>query len=126
MRVRKSLGLTGLLLLFVAAAAAADISGKWTAQILAPSGDRQLTTTFTFKVEGSTVTGMVHGPQGELPISDGKIRGDSVTFNVLMNIGPNRVKMLYDGKINGDEIDFISKPEGGERSDQYVAKRSTS
>jgi hypothetical protein len=118
----------GVLLLLagsLAAAAANDISGKWTAQtLLGPSGSEQpVPTTFTFQVEGGKLTGSVESPRGNNEILDGKVDGDSITFSVLATINNSRVKMFYDGRMTADGIDFISKFQGGDRSDHFLAKR---
>ena len=47
-------------------AAAADISGKWKAEFTSPDGTPR-TNTFTFKVEGTKLTGTVAGSQDETP-----------------------------------------------------------
>ncbi len=52
--------------IFAMIAAAADINGKWRAEFTTPDGT-QRTNTFTFKVEGDNVTGIVAGSQDETP-----------------------------------------------------------
>jgi hypothetical protein len=117
-----------LLAACLAAAPTTDIAGKWSAEtLLGPSGaETKLPTTFTFKVEGSKLTGTVHTPRGDFEILDGKIDGESITFHAMVSVGSNRLKLLYDGRITADGIDFISKFEGGDRSDQFLATRSAS
>ncbi len=112
----------------LAAAQAADIGGRWTAEtLLGPSGsETRLPTTFTFKVDGEKVTGTVHTPRGDFEILDGKIDGDSIKFSALVSVGSNRLKLLYDGRITADGIDFLSKFEGGDRSDHFLATRPRS
>lgn len=109
----------------LAAAATTDITGRWTAQtLMGPSGsETPVPTTFTFKVEGDKLTGTVNSPRGTFEILDGKVAGDSIRFNVLVTASNNRFKMLYDGRITADGIDFISKIEGGDRSDHFLARR---
>lgn len=98
-------------------ALAADISGKWTAQVPGRGGEPQ-ETTFTFKVDGGALTGMMVVPQGERPLSEGKVSGDSVSFAVETQRG----KMQYTGTVTGDEIKF--KREGGQgQAREFVAKR---
>lgn len=114
-----------LLIVSLAAAPSTDISGTWTAEtMMAHGGATQATpTTFTFKVEGDKLTGTVKGPEGEYEIKDGKIDGRTVTFNITVT--PGNAKMMYDGRIDDDGIDFITKFEGGERSDQFLAERAS-
>ncbi len=104
---------------------AADVAGKWTSQV--PGRDGQMReTTFNFKVEGEKLTGTVSGMQNnEFPITDGKVKGDDISFTVVMSFGGNEVKMLYKGKVSGDEIKFTREREGGNRPPQELtAKRA--
>jgi hypothetical protein len=102
-------------LAFVIPAAAADIGGRWTAQVPGRDGQPR-ETTFNFKVEGNKLTGTVSGRQGDNPISDGKIDGDEISFTVALNIGGSSVKLLYKGKVSGDEIKFIRTREGSDQA----------
>jgi hypothetical protein len=90
---------------------AADVTGKWTAQIPGRQGTTE--TTFNFKVEGAKLTGTVSSPQGENPISDGKVSGDDISFTMTMSFGGNEIKFLYKGKVSGNEIKFTREREGG-------------
>ena len=90
------------------AALAADITGNWTG-----SSD-QFTLKFVFKQDGETLTGNVIGPQGDpLPISEGKVQGDKVSFTVKVDMGGNSMKITHEGTIKGDEISLTTKVEGG-------------
>jgi hypothetical protein len=97
---------------FVFAASAADVSGKWTAQ-LPGRGGAQTTTTFTFNVSGDTLTGTVQTPRGENPISDGKIDGDIILFVETLNFNGNEVKVTYTGTVKSDTIEFTRTGAGG-------------
>ena len=90
------------------AALAADITGNWTG-----SSD-QFSLTFVFKQDGEKLTGAVTGPQGDpLPIIDGKVQGDKVSFTVKIDMGGNSMKITHEGVIKGDEITLSTKVEGG-------------
>ena len=93
---------------------AADVTGKWTAQVPGRGGN-MMERTFNFKAEGSKLTGTVSGRQGETPISDGEINGDDISFSVTQNFRGNEVKVLYKGKLAGKEIKFTRTREGGNR-----------
>jgi hypothetical protein len=107
-------------------AQAADISGKWTAQV--PGRDGQTReTTFTFKVEGEKLTGTTTGRNGDQPISDGTVKGDAIAFNVVANFNGQDVKIVYKGTVAGDEIKFSRQREGGDQPPvEFVAKKATS
>ena len=108
----------------VATAAAADVTGKWVAQV--PGRDGQTReTVFNLKAEGDKLTGTMSGRQGDNPISDGKITGDEVSFVVKLSFNGNDVKLLYKGKVAGDEIKFTRTREGGDQPPQeFTAKRA--
>lgn len=83
---------------------AADVTGKWTGQV--PGRDGQMReVTYTFKADGETLTGSMTGFRGQdLPISDGKISGDTLSFVVKAEFGGNSMTWNHTGKISGDEI----------------------
>ena len=102
---------------------AADITGKWVAQVPGRGGQTR-ETTFNFKVSGDTLTGTVSGRQGDNPISNGKIKGDEISFVVTMSFGGNEIKQDYKGKVSGDEIKFTVTREGGQQGQEFTAKRA--
>ena len=88
-----------LMTVLAGAALAADITGNWTG-----SSD-QFSLKFVFKQNGETLTGNVIGPRGDpLPISDGKVQGDKVSFTVKVDMGGGSMKTTHEGVIKGDEI----------------------
>ena len=90
---------------------AADISGKWTAEVPGRNGQTQVTS-FDFKVEGEKLTGFMSGRQGETPISDGTVKGDDLAFNVVVNFNGNEMKLVYKGKVTGEVIKMTRTREG--------------
>jgi hypothetical protein len=98
--------------LFAAAASAADVTGKWVAQMPGPGGQTR-EVTFNLKADGDKLTGTVTTPRGESEISDGKVEGDHISFTQTFEFNGNSMKILYDGKVNGDQIEFTRKREGG-------------
>jgi hypothetical protein len=119
---RRILLVIGSLIAFAALAAAADVTGKWVAQV--PGRDGQTREqTFTFKADGATLTGTMSGMQGaEIQIADGKISGDNISFTATMQRGDNTIKWTYTGTVAGDEIKM--KREGGQgQPREFVAKR---
>ena len=111
----RSLSLAGAFVLAATLVAhAADITGKWTAQV--PGRDGQTReTTFDFKVDGEKLTGTTTGRNGDVAITDGTVKGDAVAFTVVDNFQGNEVKILYKGTVAGDEIKFTRQREGGDR-----------
>lgn len=105
---------------------AADVTGKWTAQVPGRQGNAQ-ETTFIFKVEGDKLTGTMSGQQGETAIADGKVSGDEISFTVTRERQGNTIKQLFKGKVAGDEIKFTRSTEGGQGNRppvEFTAKRA--
>lgn len=89
---------TGFLLI-AGSALAADIDGKWAGEIVGQS----MEIAFTFKAEGTTLTG-VHIVNGqETPIKEGKIEGNNISFTVTLDLG-GESKIPHKGTLSGDEI----------------------
>ncbi len=126
MKLRTLVCAVAVLAVFVAVAAAADVSGKWTAQVPGRGGETR-ETTFNFKADGDKLTGTMSGMQGnEIAISDGKVSGDNLSFSVSMSFGGNDVKLLFKGKVSGNEIKFTREREGGQgRVQEFTAKKVT-
>ena len=70
------------------------------------------------------LAGTLSGRQGEIPISDGKVSGDDISFTTTVSRGGNEFKVNYKGKISGDEIRFTRVREGGQgQPAEFTAKR---
>lgn len=105
------------------AASAADVTGKWTAELPGRNGTQ--TTTFNLMQSGDTVTGTITTPRGDQPIADGKVTGDTISFTQSFpgrDGGPARV-IKYTGKISDDHIDF-SRDTGRGEPVTFTAKKS--
>jgi hypothetical protein len=108
--------------LFAGAALAADISGNWSGTI--QMGDNPFTLAYAFKQDGEKLTGTVTGPQGDpLPLNDGKVAGDKVSFSVKVDMGGTPATFASEGTIKGDEITLTTKSEGGPDFPPVVLKR---
>ena len=92
---------------------AADVTGNWTAEMQMTGGGESMQLSFTFKQDGAVLSGSVLGPQGDAnPITDGKVDGDKISFNVSFN----GMTIIHEGTINaaGDEIRLNTKSDGGD------------
>jgi hypothetical protein len=116
---------TGFLLgLLALTALAADVSGKWTAQVPGRGGQTR-EQTFNLKADGNMLTGTVSGRMGDTPIADGKIDGDTISFTQTMEFNGNSMKLIYKGTVSGDEIKFTRTRDGGEgQAQEFTAKRA--
>ena len=115
-----------LAILIVAAAvcAAADapsVAGKWTAAIDTQIGVQNYT--YEFKVDGEKLTGTAKSANGESPIVDGVVKGDTITFVENFKYQDMEMRVVYKGKIAGDEIKF-NRQVGEVASEDFVAKRA--
>jgi len=101
-------------ILFLSAAAVATgapanpVDGHWQGTISGPNGD--FTLNFTFKADGAKLTGTVETPNGDQPISDGKIEGDKLSFKTQFQ--DNTIE--HEGTVSGDTIQLKAKGPWGE------------
>ena len=105
---------------------AADVTSKWTSEMQGRGG-QTMTTTFTLKADGSSLTGSMTGLGGETDIANGKIDGDTISFDVTREFNGQSFTMHYTGKVSGDEIKFKAEREGGEpgHAREFTAKRAS-
>ena len=106
---------------------AADVSGKWTAEMQGRGGNT-MTVNMNLKADGAKLTGTVSGRNGDTEISDGKVDGDNVSFSVVREFNGNQIKQNYKGKLDGDTIHFTVTREGGNGGGQertFDAHRAT-
>jgi hypothetical protein len=115
-----------LLGVFAIAVYAADVTGKWTAEVPGRGGNMQ-TNTIVLKQDGTKLTGTLDGGRGgPVEISDGKVEGDTVSFTVVRNFNGNEIKQNFKGTISGSEIKFTRTTEGGQggQAAEFTAKKS--
>lgn len=125
--MRQKLSMLAAVLAFaVASLSAADVTGKWTAQVAGRDGQTR-EQVFTFKVDGEKLTGTISGMMGgaDAEIKDGTAKGDDIAFSVVRSFQGQEVKINYKGKVSGPEIKFTQQREGGEPR-EFTAKRVTS
>ena len=81
--MKRKLLITTLLLgcFFAAMAMIADTSGKWSGTFNAPDGN-QYPLTYSFKLDGGSLTGTLDAGGMTVPIDSGKVAGDAVSFSV--------------------------------------------
>lgn len=104
---------------------AADVTGTWVAQVPGRDGN-MMETTFVLKQTGESLTGTMENQYGERQISDGKVTGDDVTFNVHIEFNDNKMTLAFTGKATGGEIKFKRERKGGEMGPsnvEFVAKK---
>ena len=122
----RKLFISALVGIFAIAAYAADVTGKWTAEVPGRGGNMQ-TNTIVLKQEGTKVSGTLDGGRGgAVEITNGKVEGDTVSFTVVRNFNGNEIKQTFKGTISGSEIKFTRTTEGGQGGQpiEFTAKKS--
>jgi hypothetical protein len=100
---------------------AADIDGKWTGQIQGRNGPR--TQTLMLKASDKALTGSIDGGRGgPVEISEGKIDGSNVSFNVVREFQGNKVTQMYKGSISGSELKLTVSGGRGEPAEVTFKK----
>jgi len=100
---------------------AADVTGTWKGSADTPNG--KVERTFVFKSDGAKLTGETSSEMlGKSTIEDGKIEGDTLSFNIKVKFQDNEMTLHYTGKVSGDEIKFHVEGDQGISLD-YTAKK---
>jgi hypothetical protein len=137
----KKLLILGLTLLAVAlvAMAADAITGKWTMEQEGRGGGPPRVTTFDLKADGAKLTGSVTTPgfgrggdtpppPTATPISNGKVDGNNIAFDVTRDFGGNSMTTKYECAVSGNEMKVkMTMPgfQGGDpRTIEGTAKRA--
>ncbi len=99
--------LSSLLLAMVTSAAVAQdsVSGKWNASMDTPQGPMEMT--FTLQADGAALTGsMSNAMMGEMPISEGSVNGNEISFKISMQApgAPGGMTINHTGKVEGDTL----------------------
>lgn len=108
MKYTRALSAIGLLALFAATAwsqetkqtKAIDVTGTWEITSETPRGT--MTRNVTFKQEGDELTGSIETRSGSVPIQNGSIDGNKISFTVVFSRGGNNFEMNYVGTVDGD------------------------
>jgi hypothetical protein len=104
----------GPVLFAVFSAAAADLSGTWTGVIPARNNELQ-DLTFRLVQQGSTLTGKMYRDTTAVPILDGSLTGDRITFRVESEEQVGNIFVLikynFTGTIKDTEIELTRERE---------------
>ncbi len=123
MKRKLVLALAAALALFTNLALAADVTGKWVAEVQGRDGQTR-TQTYNLKADGSKLTGTISmGQMGEREISNGKVEGDNVSFDVNVEFNGNSMTWKYTGTVSGDQLKL--KRDSPRGPQEITAKRAT-
>jgi hypothetical protein len=99
---------------------AADVDGKWSGTVDTPGG--QFPVNFTFKADGAMLAGSLAGPDGsEIPVKDGKIDGNNISFSITLDFGGMPFELSYKGVVSPEQIQFSG--DAGGMPFEFVVKR---
>jgi len=82
-------------------AADANLTGEWDMAVETQAGSG--TPHFSFKQEGSTLTGHYKGQLGEAPVT-GTVKGNEATWSFKVNAQGMDLTITYVGTVEGDTI----------------------
>jgi hypothetical protein len=89
---------------------AADITGKWTGQMVLGVAAHTIPFTLDLKLDGSALTGTICAgdcSDGKLqPILNPKIDGENISFDVATD-DPGLPKIDFQGTVSGNAIKFV-------------------
>lgn len=107
-----------------------DPTGKWIWASPARNGAPGRTNTLVLKYQGNVLTGAMQGvvrggPTNDIPIADGKLTGDQISFTVTREFNGNSMTISYEGTVTPDAIKGKSSIErdGEKRSRKWEAMR---
>lgn len=102
------------LLLVTVFAFGADVDGKWTGSIPGMDGN-EMTVQYIFKADGANLTGSTKDMEGkDIPIKNGKIDGNNISFAVTFDMMGQEFTMEYKGVVSANQIklsfDMMGQP----------------
>ena len=98
----------------------AAIDGVWQTGFTDKDG-KTSKSTYQFKAVKDRLTGKIVGKGGELPIKDGVIKGNDISFTVTRKLEGKDVDFKYTGTVDGDKLKL--KAVFGDHAIEVLAKR---
>jgi hypothetical protein len=118
--MKKLISLCALFALTTVMALAADVTGTWKGE----AGEKGPAPSFTFKQSGSALTGTSSGRMGDTEISNGKVDGDKVYFEVTRDMGDKGKRTSkYSGTVSGSTMTLKMDMGRGEPRDITLTKQ---
>ena len=118
--IKKLLLLTMLVTGAATVALGQSVAGTWTASFETQIGVQEYT--YTFEVDGTTLTGRAVSVNGDTEITEGSVNGNEITFVENLNYQGMPLQITYTGTISGDEIQF-TRDIAGIATEELVAIR---
>jgi hypothetical protein len=110
-------------------AAAQSAAGKWNASVDTEFGPFAFVFEFIVDAAGKLTGAMQNEFIGAIPIADGTIKGNDISFKLTIEGGPEGPMTInYTGTVKGDELAMTSKfegtpPPGGAAETTFTATR---
>ena len=130
MKVRSLVLGAALALLALPVVAQTGAAGKWNASVDTPNGPFAFVFEFLVDAAGKLTGSMQNEFIGSIPIKDGTIKGNDLSFKLTIDGGPNgAMNISYTGTVKGDNLELKSKfegapPGGGPAEQSLVAHRA--
>lgn len=116
--------LLALFLLMLGPLLGADLDGTWKGTAETSVGP--LTRTFTFHTDGTKFTGeTVSDMVGKSEITNGKINGSQVSFDVVIEYNGEKMNLHYEGQLKGAELKLSVDVAALGGKIEYVAKKTS-
>ena len=96
-----------------------DVTGEWEITVETPQGTQ--TRTITFEQHGDSLSGTMETRMGTMPIGDGSVNGNEISFTMVFTRGDRSMEMMYTATVEGDEMSGKFVTPRGERP--WTAKR---
>ena len=128
MRTR-ALVATALATLLTLPALAQSAAGRWNASVDTEFGPFAFVFEFVVDAAGKLTGAMQNEFIGAIPIAEGAIKGNDISFKLTIDGGPNGAMTInYTGTVKGDELALTSKfegtpPPGGQAETKLIATR---
>ena len=120
--MKKFITMCALFAMSTVMALAADVTGTWKGEAN-PNG-KGGPPTFMFKQDGSKLTGTTSGRGGDIEISNGKVDGDKVSFEVTRDMGDKgKFTTKYSGSVSGTTMKLTAETEGRGSRDVTLTKQ---
>jgi hypothetical protein len=129
---------TILILIALVAMAADAITGKWTMEQPGRNGGAPRVSTFDLKADGAKLTGTMTAAMGggggggqapaPAPITNGKVDGMNISFEVTRDFGGNSMTTKYEGAVSGSDMKLKvtrTGQDGTPMTTDATAKKST-
>ena len=129
MGIRSAFVLSVLVAAFAPPAAAQQAAGKWNASIDTPQGPFAFVFEFLVDAAGKLTGSMQNEFIGAVPISDGVLKGNDLTFKLSIQGPDGAMNISYKGTVKGDDLALTSKfegtpPGGGPAEQSFTAHRA--